>query len=149
MSESQSSNKRNCDRNELSNKATSAPSHLFICSSCNKSFRYKLALKKHTCSKFKNESQRDHELDSATSASSHSTLNTASQMKPSSKTSHLSNLFDSSSEDEIFGSTAGVDDIIVTATVQENETVEIGEDEMMDTTEVESGPTYAQFVPNE
>ena len=102
MSESQPSNKGNCDRNELSNKTTSAPSHLFICSSCNKSFRYKLALKKHTCSKYRNESQRDHEFDTATSASSHSTLNTTSQMKPSRRTSHLSNLFDSSSEDEIF-----------------------------------------------
>ena len=102
FSGSQVSNNNSCDKEDISNKATSAPSHPFTCSSCKKSFRYKLALKKHACSKNRNELQKDHEMDSTTSASSHSTLNIAMQMK----TSHKTSTWDSSSEDEVFSRTS-------------------------------------------
>ena len=102
FSGSQVSNNNSCDKEDISNKATSAPSHPFTCSSCKKSFRYKLALKKHACSKNRNEPQKDHEMDSTTSASSHSTLNTSMQMK----TSHKTSTWDSSSEDEVFSRTS-------------------------------------------
>ena len=98
LSESQTLTIKSCDKEDSSTKATSAPSHPFTCSFCKKSFRYKLALKKHACSKYRNQPPKDHEIDSTTSASSLSTLNTAMQMTSSRKTT----AWDSSSEDEVF-----------------------------------------------
>ena len=100
MAKRKASNKNDCDKaeNRVSTNATSVLSHPFSCPSCNKSFRYKLALKKHICSKNRTEPQRQHEITSFSSASNHHILNTAIPMK----SSRPSSTWESSSDDEAF-----------------------------------------------